>query len=166
MIASSTPTASPDQTPPRAKILVVEDQVTFASFTERILHEAGYATRWTDASEVALDYLKSGSPDQRPFDLVVLDILALRRVPNGPARFPEGLRLLRQIRTEASLMKIPVIGASIFGARDAKETWIELFHDEGGTAFFEQYYDPEEFLKTVADLLKSKKEGRIDFRVC
>jgi len=136
-----------------AKILVVEDQVDLASFTENLLSKAGHVTHWTDASEVALNYLRTGSPDQRPFDLVVLDIVYLRRKSDGPALTPEGLRLLRLIRKVPHLAGIPVIGTTTFLPEDCCETWRQLFMIAGGNAFFEYYYNPDEFLLTVANLL-------------
>ena len=93
--ASDEPIAAEKSPHPNTRVLIVDDDAINRELLARRLQKMGYKTRQAETGYHALDELK-----QRPFDLVLLDIM-----------MPEldGYATLEHIKTDPSLRHLPVI---------------------------------------------------------
>ena len=93
--ASDEPIAAEKSPHPNTRVLIVDDDAINRELLARRLQKMGYKTRQAETGHHALDELK-----QRPFDLVLLDIM-----------MPEldGYATLEHIKTDPSLRHLPVI---------------------------------------------------------
>ena len=140
-----------------ANILIVEDEKNRSDPFENLLKANRHRVYWTDASSVALGFLKLGTPDGGTIDLLVLDLWVILRFPDGPSLEEEGFHLLSAIREDQSLATLPVIGWTFF--LDDQDHQLEAtFQEGGGNAFFRHPIDHDEFLRTVAELLAWAKQ--------
>ncbi|OHB72418.1 MAG: hypothetical protein A2V70_08695 [Planctomycetes bacterium RBG_13_63_9] len=115
------------------RILVVEDDDIIHITEELELQRAGYGTRWTDATNVAWQYLEEGGDA-----LVILDVYKLRERPWGPPVEYAGLELLRRLRSDPRFTKdkLLVIGTSQF-LPDHGSTFRDIALEEGVNEFVE-----------------------------
>lgn len=77
------------------KVLVVDDDPDIRLFSISVLEENGYTPLEATNGEEGMEILKKEKPD-----LLILDVLMPRK---------SGIRLFRNIKTDASLKKIPII---------------------------------------------------------
>ena len=139
----------------KSLILVVEDNAVFRHIEERALSQAGYRTRWTDATYEARDYIDKGN-----IALVVLDVDEVRAQPYGPIMRGQGLTLLLDLRKEQRFSKdrLPVIGTTIY-LPQTDSSWKSAFLKAGGNAFMEHPIDPDELVLNVRRLLCRDSKG-------
>lgn len=83
------------------RILVVDDQLEVLEVTATVLADAGYDVTTTGSGATALQHL-----GREPFDLVLLDI-------NMPE--VDGWEVLRMIRADEQLARLPVVMFSVKG---------------------------------------------------
>ena len=143
-----------------SKILLVEDEIEPRVFYEEALSRRGHIVQCTDASDTAIRYLKDACRNRKAFDLLVLDVVRLKRTPGGPDYDGEGLRLLKIIRKDHELSDLPVIGITIFLDEEEAEPWEKKFRRAGGNEFFRDYPDPVDFADAVSRLCKVKHANR------
>jgi len=141
-----------------AKLLLVEDEIYIFKIEEQILKKASHNVVWTDASEKAWEYLENGYPDGEQYNLAIIDIVYIRKVPHGPTFKDEGLKLTRRIRHDDRFKHLPILGTTLFLPEDDNESWKEKFIKNGGDEFLEQYIDPEEFVQIIDKLLHNKNQ--------
>lgn len=122
--APAAPLAASDAGPPRARILVVDDGAENRDVLQRRLERSGYAVETAEQGRRALDLL-----GQRPFDLVLLDVL-----------MPEldGFAVLEAIKGNPTLRDIPVI---MISALDEMPSIVRCI-ERGAEDFLHKPFDP------------------------
>jgi CheY-like chemotaxis protein len=110
--------------PPRARILVVDDGAENRDVLQRRLERSGYAVETAEHGRRALELL-----GQRPFDLVLLDVL-----------MPEldGFAVLESIKGNPALRDIPVI---MISALDEMPSIVRCI-ERGAEDFLHKPFDP------------------------
>lgn len=138
-------------------ILVVEDNPVFQSIEEGALRNAGYRTRWTDATEEARRILET-----KKIALVILDCDEIRAEPYGDLLRYEGYRFIKELRQNPRFPKdtLPIIGITTWLPRDAG-SWRNAFLKAGGNAFMEQPIDPDKLVAQVLELLSKRKTEKV-----
>src|SRR5215831_18826273 len=117
------------------RILVVEDERKAASFIRQGLEEEGHAVEVAPDGEAALELIL----DDRPYDLIVLDVMLPRR---------DGFKVLRSLREQR--VQSPVL---LLTARDSvldKVAGLDLGADD----YLTKPFAFEEFLARVRTLLR------------
>lgn len=148
-------------------VLVVEDESLLSMIVAKVLGDAGYDTRWTDASTMAWEYLDKSvcassigtdiiwEPVGRGgYGLVVLDVDRIRREPYELTQQGEGLRLIKRLRNDRrfSAASLPVIGITHHLPPYAT-SWEDDFLRAGGNVFFEWPIDLQEMVNAVSRLI-------------
>jgi len=137
-------------------ILIVEDDQVYRYLVERILRQVGYLTFWTDATNVAWNYVQSGR-----VDLVVLDVDEVREIPEGPLKRGQGIQFLRQLRESESKAENPLpVVATTSKLPLNMESWRDLCLQQGANVFFEHEFDLDDFVKSVERLLSNETRDR------
>ena len=122
----------------RSTILVVDDSITTRTLEKSILEAAGYRVVVCVDGQDALERLKAKI---ETIDLVVADVEMPRL---------DGFGLVKALRAEAELAKLPVILMTSRGATDDVARGLEL----GADAYLtKQKFDQRELLDTVGQLL-------------
>ena len=117
------------------RILVVEDERKVASFIRQGLEEEGHAVEVADDGEAALELIL----DDRPYDLVVLDVMLPRR---------DGFKVLKAVREQR--IQSPVL---LLTARDTVRDKV-MGLDLGADDYLTKPFAFEEFLARVRALLR------------
>jgi heavy metal response regulator len=117
------------------RILVVEDERKVASFIRQGLEEEGHAVEVADDGEAALELIL----DDRPYDLVVLDVMLPRR---------DGFKVLKALREQG--IQSPVL---LLTARDTVRDKV-MGLDLGADDYLTKPFAFEEFLARVRALLR------------
>lgn len=128
------------------KVLVVDDEADIRRLMRKVLEERGFAVVEADRGRVALQLMKSESPD-----LVVLD-----------AMLPEihGFDIAKRIRGSTRYGHIPIVMVSAVYrgwrvAQDAKTAY-------GVDAYIEKPFKIADFIETVAAAMKARSEPAPD----
>jgi len=121
-------------------ILLVEDNPSDVDLTKRALQKGRILNPLVvvEDGQDALDYLSGAEPSALP-TLVLLD-LKLPRVP--------GLEVLRRIRADASLRRIPVVVLT----SSNEEQDVMASYDLGVNSYIRKPVDFEQFTEAVAQL--------------
>src|SRR5262245_33634718 len=122
-------------------ILVVEDERKVASFIRQGLEEEGHAVELAGDGDAALELIL----DDRPYDLIVLDVMLPRR---------DGFKVLKALREQQ--VRSPVL---LLTARDSvhdKVTGLDLGADD----YLTKPFAFEEFLARVRALLRRATAAR------
>ena len=117
------------------RILVVEDERKAASFIRQGLEEEGHAVEVAPDGEAALELIL----DDRPYDLIVLDVMLPRR---------DGFKVLRSLREQR--VESPVL---LLTARDSVHDKVAGL-DLGADDYLTKPFAFEEFLARVRTLLR------------
>jgi heavy metal response regulator len=117
------------------RILVVEDERKVASFIRQGLEEEGHAVEVAGDGEAALELIL----DDRPYDLVVLDVMLPRR---------DGFEVLKSLREQR--IQSPVL---LLTARDTVRDKV-MGLDLGADDYLTKPFAFEEFLARVRALLR------------
>lgn len=140
----------------KKKILVVEDDEVLRLVEERALRKAGYTTCWTDATNRVFYILH-----EEDIALVVLDVDAIRKDPNGPVMRGQGLEFLKQLRADErySKEKLPVVGTTVHMPPEAP-SWEPWFLAAGGNTFLEWPNVLDDLVPIVDKLLNGGHEEK------
>ena len=98
------------------RVLIVDDDDQNLQLIQTILTPSGYEVRTADNGREAMKALESG-----PFDLVLLDVM----MPDM-----DGIAVLRQIHTDATLRQIPVVMISGVNDLESVAKCVELGADD------------------------------------
>ena len=126
------------------KVLVVDDDPDVRVFNVAVLEENGYTPVVATNGEEGMQLIKKEKPD-----LVLLDVLMPRE---------SGIRLYRNIKTNASLKKIPVIMLSGIAQKSFLRSQKALTQFGGKPvpepeAYLEKPVEPEELAETIKKVL-------------
>lgn len=123
------------------KILIAEDDAGFRKLLEEILVPAGYDVEIKENGRLALKYLLENGAD-----MAILDI-----------NMPEmtGFEVLREIRSDERLRRIPVI---IFTVKDPADDQIEGY-DSGADDYIIKPFDTDLFLAKVRSLARRTRKS-------
>jgi signal transduction histidine kinase len=127
--------AAPESVPASSLILVVEDDPPSQRLFRAILESRGHSVLLAATVEGALETAR-----KRPPRLIISDM----GLPGGG-----GDRLLKEIRSEPRLAKLPVLATTASGMRGARERLLESGFDE----FVSKPLDIPQFCATVDALL-------------
>lgn len=100
----------------RGQVLVVDDDPLFCSIVEEVLRRQGYQSSIAYSVPEAIEFLKEGVPD-----LVLTDIM----MPEE-----DGLELVRSLRRDPSLARIPTVVVSARVMEDEQRAALEAGADE------------------------------------
>ena len=122
------------------KVLTVDDDPDVRSFVVTVLEENDYTPLVAQNGEEGMNTIKEEEPD-----LVILDVL----MPRG-----SGVRLYRQLKTDAALKHIPVIVLSGIAKKSFLRSQKALTEFRGGEvpepeAYLEKPVQPEELAETI-----------------
>lgn len=120
-----------------SKILVVEDEKLLGEMYRDKFTEAGFDVEWLNSAEEAIEYLEKKIPD-----LVLLDILLPRE---------NGLSVLRRIKENPKLAKLPVIAFSNF---DDKEIKMEALKLGVKDYLLKTDYTPNQIIEKIREYIK------------
>jgi signal transduction histidine kinase/ActR/RegA family two-component response regulator len=126
------------------KVLIVDDVADTLDLMQRLLARAGYQVATASSASGAVAAARSQPPDA-----LISDI----SMPDG-----DGLELLRQLRAEASLGKLPAIAVSGFTGEAERGA----ARQSGFNAYFTKPLDVSALLKTLDHLLLSTKTRNLD----
>jgi len=126
------------------KVLAVDDDPDVRAFVVTVLEENGYTPLVAQSGEEGMDAIREGGPE-----LVILDIL----MPRG-----SGVRLYRELKTDASLKHIPVIVLSGIAKKSFLRSQKALTEFRGGVvpepeAYLEKPVKPEELVETIKKVI-------------
>ncbi len=129
----------------QVRILVVDDSQEFLDMLDGQLRHAGYSVTSTLSGQEALDILRQASqPGQKSIDLVVLDIM----MPDL-----DGIEVLERIRSDESLLDIPVLMLTCLESVDDK---VRAFN-AGANDYLTKPSDSREVLVRVRSLLQQQE---------
>ena len=126
------------------KVLVVDDDPDVRLFSVTVLEENGYSPLEATNGEEGMQLIEKEHPD-----LVILDVLMPRE---------SGVRLYRQIKTDAKLANIPVIILSGISEKSFLRSQKALTEFGGAEvpepeAYLEKPVEPEELASTIQMVL-------------
>ncbi|MBW1841566.1 MAG: response regulator [Deltaproteobacteria bacterium] len=126
------------------KVLTVDDDPDVRAFVVTVLEENGYAPLSAQNGEEGMNAIKAEGPD-----LVILDVL----MPRG-----SGVRLYRELRTDASLNHIPVIVLSGITKKSFLRSQKALTEFRGGEvpepeAYLEKPVKAAELAETIKNVI-------------
>jgi DNA-binding response OmpR family regulator len=124
------------------RILIVDDQPDILEMTALVLSGAGYEVRTASSGTQALDHLAT-----QPCDLVLLDI-------NMPGM--DGWETLRLIRTDDSLVDLPVVMFSVKSEFRDKVIGMQ----EGAVDYITKPFEVDQLLFRVRRVLDSRRGGK------
>lgn len=116
------------------EIVIVEDEANIAESLSFILSRAGYQTTTVDDGSDAMFEIQNIRPA-----LVILDVM----LPNR-----SGLQILRDIRSSASISRLPVLMLSAKGQSRDKE----IARETGADCYMVKPFSNSEVLAQVAEL--------------
>ncbi len=126
------------------KILVIDDEPDMVTFLSTLLEDNGYGVVTAVDGEEGLNKAKSEKPD-----LVSLDLL----MPNKT-----GINMFRLLRKDPDIGDTPVVMVTGLGDGDIPQMdfkkWIQERSIRGPEGYIEKPVVAEEYLKTVAELIK------------
>ena len=129
-----------DKTKP-LKIVIVDDNTDYLFTMKTFLSRNGYKVKTAPDGEAGIKLIKKEHPN-----LVMLDVMMETTF--------SGFEVCRQIRNDAELKKIPIIG--ITGMEDELDIAFDKYEDSeyfSPNAFFDKPVDKDALLKTIKDLL-------------
>lgn len=129
------PAPAPQDAPAHPRILIVEDDLLNMELMTVVLEEQGYGTLQAANGEEAINMARAKWPD-----LIVMDI-------NLPGL--SGLDVIRQLKSDADLMDIPVIAVSAQARAEAEA----MIRDAGFDEFLPKPFSVQSILHTVAGYL-------------
>ena len=126
------------------KVLSVDDDPDVRAFVVTVLEENGYTPLSAKDGEEGMNAIKAEGPD-----LVILDVL----MPRG-----SGVRLYRELKTDASLNHIPVIVLSGIAKKSFLRSQKALTEFKGGEvpepeAYLEKPVKAEELAETIKKVI-------------
>lgn len=126
------------------KVIVVDDDPDVILFNQTVVEESGYVALTATNGEEALAIIKQERPD-----LVLLDILMPRQ---------SGIRLYRELKSDASLQHIPVIVVSGIARKTFLQSQKALTEFGGAEVpepevYLEKPVEPEELAAKIKTLL-------------
>ncbi len=126
------------------KILIVDDDPDVRSFVITVLEENDYTPLVAKNGEEGLKLIRQEGPD-----LILLDVL----MPRG-----SGVKLFREIKTDASLKNIPVIVLSGIAEKSFLRSQKALAEFGGATvpepdAYLEKPVEPEELAAMIKKVI-------------
>lgn len=127
------------------KVLVVDDDPDVRLFSITVLEENGYTPIEATNGEEGMQLIRKENPD-----LVILDVLMPRE---------SGIRLYRQMKSDAKLGKIPVVILSGITQKSFLRSQKALTEFGGAEvpepdAYLEKPVEPEELAATIKSILK------------
>ncbi len=127
------------------KVLVVDDDPDVRLFSITVLEENGYTPIEATNGEEGMQIIRKENPD-----LVILDVLMPRE---------SGIRLYRQMKSDAKLGKIPVVILSGITQKSFLRSQKALTEFGGAEvpepdAYLEKPVEPEELAATIKSILK------------
>lgn len=126
----------------KKKILIVDDEFFVRKIFGELFKKRGFDVILATNGDEGLDMIRNNKPD-----LVVLDILM-------PGK--DGLEVLRQLKKEKIIEKLPVIVLSAFSGPQYVDTALEL----GAKAYLGKAdYQIDEILSKVDELLGKNKKA-------
>ncbi len=126
------------------KVLIVDDDADVRVFVSTVVEENNHTSIVAKNGEEALAKIKEEKPD-----LVILDVLMPKR---------SGIKLYRELKTDDSYKKIPIIMLSGIAKRTflrSQEALTE-FGEEGvpePEAYLEKPVEPEELAETIKETM-------------
>ena len=126
------------------KVLSVDDDLDVRAFVVTVLEENGYTPLSAQNGEEGMNAIKAEGPD-----LVILDVL----MPRG-----SGVRLYRELKTDASLNHIPVIVLSGIARKSFLRSQKALTEFRGGEvpepeAYLEKPVKAAELAETIKNVI-------------
>ncbi|MDM8525248.1 response regulator [Desulfococcaceae bacterium HSG8] len=126
------------------KVLVVDDDPDVRLFSVNVLEENGYTPIEATDGEEGMKFVKKEKPD-----LILLDVLMPKE---------SGVRLYRNLKTDAALKKIPVIMLSGIARKSFLRSQKVLTQFGGAEipepdAYLEKPVEPEELAKTIKKVI-------------
>lgn len=127
------------------KVLVVDDDPDVRLFSIAVLEENGYTPIEATNGEEGMQIIRKEQPD-----LLILDVLMPRE---------SGIRLYRQMKSDAKLSKIPVIILSGITQKSFLRSQKALTEFGGAEvpepdAYLEKPVEPDELASTIKSVLK------------
>lgn len=127
------------------KVLVVDDDPDVRLFSITVLEEHGYTPLEATNGEEGMQIIRKESPD-----LIILDVLMPRE---------SGIRLYRQLQTDAKLKKIPIIILSGITEKSFLRSQKALTEFGGDPVpepktYLEKPVEPEELAEAIQQVLK------------
>jgi two-component system, OmpR family, phosphate regulon response regulator PhoB len=127
------------------KVLVVDDDPDVRLFSIAVLEENGYTPIEATNGEEGMQVIRKEQPD-----LLILDVLMPRE---------SGIRLYRQMKSDAKLSKIPVIILSGITQKSFLRSQKALTEFGGADvpepdAYLEKPVEPDELAATIKSILK------------
>ncbi len=123
----------------KKKILVVDDEKDMVIYLTTLLEDNGYDTLSAGDGQEGLNRARADGPD-----LILLDITMPEK---------SGVKLYRELREDAALMKIPVV--IVTGVADEFKHFIHTRKQvPPPNGYLRKPVNHEELLKTIADLLQ------------
>ena len=123
------------------KIAIIDDNTDYLFIMETFFSRNGYETVTAPDGNQGMDLIKAEKPD-----LIILDIMMETTF--------SGFEVCRQIRSDAALKKIPIIGVSgmadEIGVKFNKTDDAEYFSPD---VFFDKPVDKDALLLTIGNLL-------------
>ncbi|MCD4744239.1 MAG: response regulator [Desulfobacteraceae bacterium] len=123
------------------KIAIVDDNTDYLFTMKTFLSRNGYEVVTAPDGEKGMDLIREEKPD-----IIMLDVMMETTF--------SGFEVCRQVRNDAALKKIPIIGitgmADEIGVEFNKRDDAEYFSPD---AFFDKPVDKEALLKAIRDLL-------------
>lgn len=119
------------------RILIIEDDPCTGEALQDTLSKEGFSVLPTPYDGETLARIQEAAPS-----LVILDLV----------RWPEGYRILEQLRAQESLRRLPVIALTPAGSRTAAAAAL----DKGADDFVSQPFDAEELLIRVRASLRRR----------
>ncbi|MEM9218594.1 MAG: response regulator [Cyanobacteria bacterium P01_F01_bin.150] len=142
-----TAVSSPSLTKSTGYFLVVDDNVDNRDMLERRLTRKGHTVMTVASGEAALNVLDPNSPNYRPVDMVLLDVM----MPGM-----DGIETLSRIRQTYSQLQLPVIMVT---AKDSNQDMLQAF-DLGANDYITKPIDFDVALARIQNQLLTVKAVR------
>jgi len=126
------------------KVLIVDDDPDIITFVVTVLEENGYISLMALNGEMGMTIIKAEKPD-----LIILDILMPKQ---------SGIKMYRDLKSDESLKKIPVIILSGIAKRTflRSQEALTAFGDEPvpePDVYIEKPVEPEELAETIKNVI-------------
>jgi len=124
------------------QILLIEDDPFLIDIYTTKLKEAGFKIEVATDGEEGLRKLTASGPEEKKFDLLVLDIV-LPQI--------DGWEILKKIKQDLKLKSLPVLILSNLGQKGEVEKGMKL----GATKYLiKAHYTPSEVVEEIKEVLK------------